>query len=1035
MKTVLYLVLCTLPAVAVSGAQTGALVSGLARPSATASGGSYQPVLSVDGRFVAFVSQANNLVTNDNLAPYLDVFLRDRVAGSIVLVSVSGSGGAGGGDDNSVGPSVSADGRFVAFQSVAGNLAPNDTNRLNDVFLRDVVDGQTLLVSRELSGGTSANRASTSPMLSTNGRWLVFESTAASLVANDTNGASDVFLFDRESGTNSLVSLNAAGNGSRAGASLSPVLTPDGSRVAYENFSSNTTPAVSHVFVRDVQAGTTTWASSNAPAELPGYLGALNPVLSADGSAVFFHAFNATMTNLYRFDFTSGTQALVSLSTQAGSVAAPSADGRFVAYEATNVVFVWDAQSDASTPVSVDLEGAPAPSSAGPARPAISADGAKVCFLSNAGGLTAEPTNGLAQLYLRDLVAGSTLLVSKDTNGAASGELSAIMPSMSANGNVVAFESTSSTMVADDFNLAPDVFVRDVAAGATALMSGRDGALPSATGAALATLYPNAISANGRYVAYGSLDNGLLPGDTNGVQDIFVRDLMNGTVEPASVSSNGAFTNTFHSLNCVLSANGRHVAYVVNKQGSFPSYNTAVYWRDMAAGETRALSEPPGIPQFTLSGAPTISADGRWVAFQTTVPAHFFEPAISDGNGANDIILRDVPAGTNFVISRNSVNPASTDSGASTAPMLSRDGRWLAYLNNSPGSSPGYLLYVRDLRSNVTTLVNQALPAPGSLPRFESDAAFSGDSRYLAATYREPIGGVSKIFVYDLLVRTGTVTCVGCSNPSLSADGRYVVAVVALPQSNIVLYDRYTGATNLISVSSDGFSAGNSPSYSSVISGDARFILFVSRASNLDPADTSRQPNLYVRDRVRAPATTLALRLGANSGIGNGPSYTPVMSADGRTVVFTSFASDFVSGDYNDRRDVFTVRLGGPDADADGLDDDWEVAFFNDLARDGNGDLDQDGQSDRAEFLSGTDPTNSGSVFRVMTVTPLSATTATVFWNASPGRTYEVQYKDIVTEGWTSLSGAVTATSATAFKVDDHAPLETQRFYRVVQQP
>src|SRR5262245_23380339 len=235
MNTVYYSLLSALAAGAISaGAQTSTLVSSAPRPSATGGGGSYQPVMSPDGRFVAFVSQANNLVVNDSSAPHLDVFLRDRVAGSIALVSVR-TNGVGGGDDNSVGPSISADGRFVAFQSAAGNLAPGDTNGLSDVFLRDMVAGTTLLVSRELSGRSAADRASASPIISTNGRWVVFESAATNLVANDTNNSTDVFLFDRETGSNSLVSLNAAGNGSRLGASLQPAFTPDGSRVAFVN--------------------------------------------------------------------------------------------------------------------------------------------------------------------------------------------------------------------------------------------------------------------------------------------------------------------------------------------------------------------------------------------------------------------------------------------------------------------------------------------------------------------------------------------------------------------------------------------------------------------------------------------------------------------------------------------------------------------------------------------------------------------------------------------------------------------------------
>ena len=1020
MKKLFSSVLCALVAAVVSaGAQTSTLISGSPSPSATGMGGSYQPVLSPDGRFVVFVSQANNLVTNDKLAPYLDVFLRDRVSGSVALVSVRAVG-SGGGDDNSVGPSVSSDGRFVAFQSAAGDLTANDTNGLSDVFLRDVVAGTTVLVSRELSGSAAADRASASPLLSTNGRWVVFESTAANLAANDTNGVSDVFLFDRETETNSLVSLNADGNGSGAGPSVSPAITPDGRLVAYVNFSSNTTPAVSHVFVRDLQAGTTTWASANAPADLLGYIGVLNPVLSASGSAVFFHAFNTNMTNLYRFDLASDTQALVSEAAQAGSVAAPSADGRFVAYEAANVVFIWDAQSGVSTPVSVDTGGLAAPS-AGPARPAISADGSKVSFLSNAGNLTPEPTNGAAQLYLRDLAAESTQLLSRDTNGATSGDLGAIAPTMSADGNVVAFESTSTTMVADDFNQAPDVFVRDVASGTTALMSGRHGTLPSVSGVATAIVYPNAISANGRFVAYGSLDNGF-PGDTNGVQDIFVRDLITGAVEPVSVSSTGAFTNRFHSLNCVLSGDGRHVAYVVSIHNPGLPGTSAVFWRDLRAG-ARAVSEPPGSGPWAASSAPSISADGRWVAFQTTKSAGFFQPGVQDGNQASDVILSDVLAGTNQVIS---ISGIFTHSRASTSPILSPDGRWLAYLSNSPLP----FLNVRDLHSNVTTPVNLALPRlpADPVPYCEGKVAFSGDSAFLAFDFvgQNQPSTQSKVFVYDLLRQTGVVACVSCRNPSLNEDGRFGVAETRdnLP-SDILLFDRLTGTTNLIS--GPRFAGA---SYSPLISKDARFVVFVSRAVDIDPADTNSQPNLYVHDQVQA--TTMALRFGASSVLGDGPSYTPVMGADGRTVAFSSFASDLVSGDYNYRRDVFTVRLGHPDSDGDGLDDAWEVAFFNNLSRDGNGDFDQDGQSDSSEFRSGTDPTNTGSVLRALTVTSLSSTEVTVFWQSVPGRTYQVEFKDNVTENWTTLPGQVTATSTTASKVDSGAPLPSQRFYRVM---
>src|SRR5262249_45655613 len=121
-----------------SGALPTELISGNKRPSATGGGGSFQPALSADGRFVAFTSHANNLVTNDTLLPSLAVFLRDRFSGVTTFVTVS-TNGAGGGDNNSVCASVSADGRYVAFESAASNLAPGDTNGVSDVYVRDIV--------------------------------------------------------------------------------------------------------------------------------------------------------------------------------------------------------------------------------------------------------------------------------------------------------------------------------------------------------------------------------------------------------------------------------------------------------------------------------------------------------------------------------------------------------------------------------------------------------------------------------------------------------------------------------------------------------------------------------------------------------------------------------------------------------------------------------------------------------------------------------------------------------------------------------
>jgi hypothetical protein len=169
---------------------------------------------------------------------------------------------------------------------------------------------------------------------------------------------------------------------------------------------------------------------------------------------------------------------------------------------------------------------------------------------------------------------------------------------------------------------------------------------------------------------------------------------------------------------------------------------------------------------------------------------------------------------------------------------------------------------------------------------------------------------------------------------------------------------------------------------------------------------------------------------------GNSASSHPFMAADGRTVVFQSFASDLTAGDFNDRRDVFVLRLGGADSDGDGLDDDWEMAYFGDLSRNGAGDFDSDGQTDREEFLAGTNPTSDASLLRVLTLSSLSGGNTRILWSAVPGRTYRVQFKNTVSdEQWSALPGDVTATFATASAMDSTAGTQDHRFYRVLRLP
>jgi Tol biopolymer transport system component len=154
--------------------------------------GSSNPTISADGRFVAFESSASNLVPGDTNGANGDIFVHDRETGQTERVSVSSAGAQG--NYGSVDPTISADGRFVAFRSEANNLVPGDTNDRPDVFVRDRQTGETERVSVS-SAGTQGNGHSVHPTISADGRFVAFESSASNLVPGDTNGANgDIFV-------------------------------------------------------------------------------------------------------------------------------------------------------------------------------------------------------------------------------------------------------------------------------------------------------------------------------------------------------------------------------------------------------------------------------------------------------------------------------------------------------------------------------------------------------------------------------------------------------------------------------------------------------------------------------------------------------------------------------------------------------------------------------------------------------------------------------------------------------------------------
>ncbi len=250
------------------------------------------PSISSNGNVIAFTSTATDLVGISDQNGSSDVFVRDLVTQTTTLVSVNRTGTATG-NGQSTSPKVSSDGRYVAFLSQATNLVANDANGTFDVFLRDLQTATTILVSRNRLGTGSGNSTSDQLAISADGRYVAFTSFASDLVANDLNQGRDVFLFDRVTGVNTLVSASRTGTGPGSHASEQPSLSANGRFVAFESSATNLVAndfngTQTDVFVRDVVAGTTVLASIDCAG-----FGSANdisfaPSLAGDGRSVVF---------------------------------------------------------------------------------------------------------------------------------------------------------------------------------------------------------------------------------------------------------------------------------------------------------------------------------------------------------------------------------------------------------------------------------------------------------------------------------------------------------------------------------------------------------------------------------------------------------------------------------------------------------------------------------------------------------------------------------------------------------------------------
>lgn len=346
---------------------------------------------------------------------------------------------------------------------------------------------------------------------------------------------------------------------------------------------------------------------------------------------------------------------------------------------------------------------------------AVSTTGRYVVFLSNASNLVAGDTNGSTDVFVRDRTAGTVARVNLTSAGAESTiGCSAGYASISADGRYVVMSCNASDMVAGDANGQYDVYVRDTTAGTTTRVSVADMSGTELTGYSITP----SISSDGRYVAFVSNANNAVAGDTNAIQDVFVRDTVMGTTVRANLTTASAQMSGSGTINGVqISANGRYVAMGVVAALDAADTNAVsdVYVRDLMAGTTTRVSVATGGAQGTAASSfPSIVPDGRYVTFQSTAT----NLVTGDANATSDVFVRDTMMATTTRVSVVT-GTAAEGNGSSANGAVSDDGRYIAFTslasNLVVSDTDGFAdLFVRDTSLGTTKLVSRTLM--GGLP-------------------------------------------------------------------------------------------------------------------------------------------------------------------------------------------------------------------------------------------------------------------------------------------------------------------------------
>jgi Tol biopolymer transport system component len=932
--------------------------------------------ISADGRYAAFESTATNLVANDTNGVQ-DIFVHDRQSRATTRVSVGAAGAQA--NEASVTPAISGDGRLIVFASRATNLVPGDTNGTQDIFLHDRQTGLTTRISAA-PGGAQSNEESSQPTISRDGRYVAFASLATTLVANDTNDQADIFVYDRQLTRMNRVSVSSTGLAAN-GPSFEPSLSDDGRYVAFTSQANNLTAGDTNgrydIFLHDRATGVTSRATQGL-ANTAANDHSFAPRLCGEGTAV---AFCSRATNLVAGDtngredifvFIRGTGAITRVSvTDTGAEAleasgvyglAISGDGQLIAYQSAAAdlvpgdlngkddIFLFDRRTGEVARVTLAESGAQG--NEWSRYPAMSADGSFIAFTALANNLVDADTNGTADVFVREqgILFQPDLQLRKESDAVFLGnDLYRLSDEQTLELMVRTGEEARVVLRVQNDAGTPDrltltgpagtdgwslTYLDPQAADITAAVTGtgwttdllpagayRDclisvktyASLPlgepmslllTATSAsatnktdqvrARITLQPHrtirasigdkglqsngqsrdpVMSGIGAFVAFESVATNFVTPDANGTNwDVFVHNRYTGVTTLESLSSTGAQANN-DARDPDISGDGRYLVFKSNATNLVPGVTgQQIYLRDRQTSVTTVLSlaSDNTTPANATCESAVISADGRFVAFTTT--ASNLLPGVTPT--AAQVFLRDRVANTLTLCSVGPGDVLANQACASAAIGVTGAQAFVTFRTNATNlvapatTASRQHVYLRDVTAGRTELISQ------------SAGGVEGNGNSSAIT-RAPV----------------------------SDNGRYVAFVsqasnlVADDTNNhqdVFVRDRTQGITRCVSRpptnEQSSFDSDNP-----AITSNGRFVAF-DTAGNLLTTDTNGKKDVYVFDLVTNSLERVSLSYQDAQSAGD--CFDPMMSADGRYVAFQSTSSDLVQGDSG-QEDIF----------------------------------------------------------------------------------------------------------------------------------